>query len=265
MLGSVWTKTLRDYRRSLVWWSLGIVGFVALYAAIWPTIDDLPDVSAFLDAYPEALKAFFGGEIDLGSPEGYLQAEAFSFLLPLVFLVFGIGAGGGTVAGEEDSGTLELVLATPVPRHRIVLEKLLALTLALVLLGAVLFVALWAGAAAVAMEISAWNLASGAIALFLFALLFTSLALLVGAATGSRGLAIGVAATLAVLSYVVSSLALIVELLERLTVVSPFHYYAHSEPLRNGLDAGHALVLLAVAAAFAVLAPVAFGRRDARL
>ena len=121
MLGSVGAKTLRDYRRSLVWWGLGVVGFVALYAAIYPTVRDLPDIDDLLDSYPEALRAFIGasGDLDLSTPEGYLKTEAFSFLLPLLFLIFGIGAGAAAIAGEEEHGTMELLLAQPLSRRRL--------------------------------------------------------------------------------------------------------------------------------------------------
>jgi ABC-2 type transport system permease protein len=266
MLRSVWRKTLRDHRRALPWWALGIAALVALYAAIWPTIAGMPDLESFLDSYPEALRAFFGGtEFDLGTPAGYLQAEAFSFLLPLVFLVFGIGAGAAAIAGEEDRGTLELLLGAPVSRTRIVRDKLLAASLALAALGLTTWLALRVGALAAGMEIGARRLAAAVVLLVLFALVFTALALLLGAATGRRGLALGIPAALAVLSYVSTSLAQLVDALEPLDRLSPYHYYAASEPLKHGLDAGHALVLLGLVAACAALAGPAFERRDVRL
>jgi ABC-2 type transport system permease protein len=266
MLRSVWTKTLRDYRRSLVWWGLGVVGLVAMYAAIWPTISDMPDIDQFLEAYPEALQAFFGGGgADLSTPEGYLQMEGFSFLFPTVFLIFAIGAAAGAIAGEEDRGTLELVLAAPVRRRRIVLEKMAAIVVAVVGLGVLLWLALRLGALAAGMEISAGRLAAGTASLVLFTLVFAALALLVGAATGSRGLALGVAASLAVLSYVVTSLAVLVDALEVVNVLSPYHYYADAQPLRDGLDLVHALVLLGLGVLLTALAVPAFDRRDAKL
>ena len=267
MLGSVWGKTLRDYRRSLAWWAVGLVGFVALYAAIYPTVQDLPDVDELLDSYPEALRAFVGaGEgIDLSSPEGYLQTEAFSFLVPLLFLIFGIGAGAGAIAGEEERGSLEVLLAQPVSRRRVVLEKLTAIAAAVVALGLVLWIGLWLGALAVDMEISAGRLLAAVVSAVLLALAFTSLALLVGALSGRRALAIGIAAVVALAAYVLDSMATLVEELEAVQPLSPFYLYRAAEPLRHGLDPVHALALLALAVAFAVLAVPAFERRDLRL
>jgi ABC-2 type transport system permease protein len=267
MLRSVALKTLHDYRRSLVWWALGVAAFVALYAAIYPTVRDMPDIDELLDSYPEALRAFIGAstDLDFSSPEGYLQTEAFSFLLPLLFLIFGIGAGAAAIAGEEERGTMELLLAQPVSRRRVVLEKVAAITGAVALLAAVLWLALWLGALAAGMEISAGRLAAATVSLLLLALVFTMLTLLLGAATGNRVLAIGTSAALALLAYVVDSLAVLVDALETVQPLSPFYLYRSAEPLRDGLDPVHALVLLALAAACAALAAPAFDRRDARL
>lgn len=267
MLSSVLAKTLRDYRRSLGWWSLGIAGVVALYAAIYPTVRDAPGIDQLLESYPDALKAFIGGtdQLDLSSPAGYLQSEAFSFLLPLLFLIFGIGAGAAAIAGEEERGTMELLLAAPVRRSKIVLEKLVAVSGAVVLLGAVTWLALWLGAVVVGMDISAGRLAAATISLVLLALVYTALTLLVGAATGNRGLAIGIGATAALAAYVLDSLAVLVDALEPAQPLSPYYYFRAAAPLRNGLDPVDALVLLALALGFGALALLAFERRDARL
>jgi hypothetical protein len=53
-----------------------------------------------------------------------------------------------------------------------------------------------------------------------------------------------------------------VDVLDTLQPLSPFYHYAVSDPLRNGLDATHALILVGIAAAAAAVAVVAFERRD---
>ncbi|HEY0616738.1 MAG TPA: ABC transporter permease subunit [Kribbella sp.] len=71
---------------------------------------------------------------------GFLNAELFTLLLPAVFPVYGIGHGARAPAGEEDDGTLDLLLVTPITGGRIVLQKALALLTCLFVLGATLFV-----------------------------------------------------------------------------------------------------------------------------
>ena len=45
-------------------------------------------------------------------------------MVPLLLLVAAIGAGARAIAGEEERGTLDLLLSTPVSRRRLALEKL---------------------------------------------------------------------------------------------------------------------------------------------
>ena len=264
MLRSVALKTLRDLRRGFLWWSLGLAGMVAMMVAVYPTVRDNPALDRLVQQYPEALKAFvgFGGEFDYASGAGYLGSELFSFMVPLLLLLAAIGAGARAVAGEEEAGTLELLLSCPVSRRRLVLEKLGALAVEVAGLGAVLLLSLWIGARAVAMDVSVAHLAAATASAVLLALAYGALALLLGAATGRRGLTVAVVAAAAVAAYLVASLAPLVGALEPAKLASPFYHYSASDPLREGLAAGHSLLLLGIAVAAGLLAPFALERRD---
>ncbi len=119
--GSVVRKTLRDVRRSFIWWSAGLVGLVGMIVAAWPTVRDNPALKRLHETFPKELQAFvsFGGEFDYSTPAGYLGSELFSFMVPLLLLVAAIGAGAGALAGEEERGTLDLLLANPISRVRL--------------------------------------------------------------------------------------------------------------------------------------------------
>src|SRR5262245_38000363 len=264
MLSSVFTKTLRDVRRGLLWWSVGLVGLVAFLVAVFPTVRDNPELNRLVEQYPDALKGIlsFGGGIDYTTGAGYLGSELFAFMIPLLFLVAAIGAGSRALAGEEEQGTLDLLLANPVSRRRVLLEKLGALVFELLALGVVLWIALWIGGRATSMNVSAAHLGAGAASAVLLALAFGSIALLLGAASGRRALAAGLSAALAVAAYIVNSLASLVSGLEALQKLSPIFHYTASDPLRHGLDAAHVLVLVGIAAVASTLAVAAFDRRD---
>ncbi|HVS08452.1 MAG TPA: ABC transporter permease subunit [Planctomycetota bacterium] len=266
MLRNVFLKTLRETRRALLWWSLGLVGMTAMIVAIFPTVRDNPELNRLVEVYPEALKAFiaFGGELDYASGAGYLGIELFSFMVPLLLLIAAIGAGARAVAGEEENGTLDLLLANPISRRRLAVEKLAALASEIAVLGLVLWLSLLVGVAAVGMDVSAARLGAATASAALLALGFGAIALLVGAATGRRGVATGVAAAGAVAAYLVDSLAALVDFLEPVQRASPFYHYAASDPLRHGLSLGHAGVLVLLCGAAAVLAPLALERRDLR-
>jgi ABC-2 type transport system permease protein len=264
MLHSIALKSLRDVRRSFLWWSLGLAGFVALIMAVYPTVKANPSLNELAEDYPEALRAFigFGGQLDYASPAGYLGIELFSLMVPLLLLVAAIGTGAASIAGEEERGTLELLLANPVSRTRVVLEKSAALALEVAGLGVVLWLALWIGALSVGMDISAGKLAGATLGAVLLALAYGAIAVLLGAATGRRAVAIGLTAAAAVAAYLVNGLAPLVDALEVPQKLSPFYHYATGDPLREGVSVVHLAVLIGIAVVATALAPVLFSGRD---
>ena len=69
------------------------------------------------------MKEFFGGAaaFDYTRPGGFLNTQLFSLILPLLIAIFAIGYGASTLAGEQQSGTLDLArapAATVPHRHR---------------------------------------------------------------------------------------------------------------------------------------------------
>jgi ABC-2 type transport system permease protein len=128
MAAELFSRGVRDHRRALAGWCVGIVGYVALIASIFPSIDGSPQLDELIKSYPDVLKSLFGitGGGSITSGAGFLDAELFSFMLPLLILVLAISSGARTFAGEEDAGRLEIVLAYPITRRSAVLAKGLA-------------------------------------------------------------------------------------------------------------------------------------------
>jgi len=264
MFRSVLPKTLRDLRRGFLYWSLGITALVALHIGVYPSVRDNPALNELAESYPEAIKGFigFGGELDWVSAPGYLGAELYSFVVPLLLLIVAIGAGSGALAGEEERGTLELLLSLPVSRVRVALEKLAALVAEVVGLALVLLAALWIGVTAIDMNVSGAHLAAATLSAVLLAIGFGAIALAAGAATGKRSIAIAVSSAGAVAAYVVNSLAPLVSELEPVQRISPFYFYSASDPLRRGLDLVYVLALVGIVVAAGIAALVAAERRD---
>ena len=264
MLRNVFAKTVRDQERSLLWWAIGLAGLVALYAFVYPTVRDKPELNKLIEDYPDVIKALIGGgaSIDFTSPAGYLSTELFSFIVPLVLLIFAIGLGANAIAGEEDRKTIDLLLANPISRERLVAEKFGALVLLVAGLGLGLWLALVVFTSAVGMEIGSLRLAEAVASAVLLALHFGVFSLLVGCLTGRRALSLVLAAGAAILAYVVNALALLVDFLEPYRKFSPFYHYVGNEPLRHGLGPDHVAVLLGATAGMALLSVLAFRRRD---
>jgi ABC-2 type transport system permease protein len=264
MLHNVYLKSLRDMRRAIAWWSLGLIAMTALMISVYPTVRDSPELNKLVEQYPQALKAFlaFGGALDYTSGAGYLGSELFAFMVPLLLSIAAIGAGARATAGEEEAGTIELLLANPISRRRLVLEKTAALATEVLLLALVLWISLLIGVEIVGMDVSAANLGAATATAALLAFGFGALAVLAGAISGRRSVAIGIPAALAVTAYLVSSLGSLVGSLEFARRASPYYHYVASDPLRQGLDLGHAAFLVALGAAAALVAAFVFERRD---
>ncbi len=261
---SVLLKSLADTRRSFAWWALGLVGYVAMIVSVYPTIRDNHELERLMEQYPEALKALFafGGQLDFTSAAGYLGGELFSFMIPILLLVVSVGNGAASIAGEEERGTLDLLLSTPLSRRRIALGKLGAMCLEVIGLGVVLWLALWVGSRVIGMGISSAHLAAATVCAVLLAIAYGAIAFMLGAGTGRKGLAIGIAIAGAVAGYLVNSLAALVSVLEPFQKLSPFYHYAVGDPLRQGLDPWHALFLVAVGVVAAAIGVTLFQRRD---
>jgi ABC-2 type transport system permease protein len=237
-----------------------MAGLVVGISAMWPSFQDFADFAVFLDSYPDYMKRLFNID-ELTSGVGFLNAELFSIIVPALFIVYGIGRGARFVAGEEEAGTLEMLLVSPVPRARILIEKAAGLGAGVAALGAVLFLAVVASSALFGMEIGTAHAAAATATMVLIGVQHGWLALAVGAATGKRALAIGVAATAAVAAYVLYVAGALVTSMERWQLLSPFTQALEGGPLGGGIPAAAAWMLVTGVAVVAVAVPL-FARRD---
>ena len=254
----VTTGVLRGQRRSLLIWSVALSAVSAMYIAFWPAMDT-GDIQSLVDSLPEGLRTAMGYDA-IGTAAGYLTSTVYGLLGPALLLVFAIGSGARLLAGLEEDGTLELELVSPVSRRRVYLERLAALAVDVTVLVLALTAVTLLLVAALDMEVGATNVLAGSTGLLLLVLAHGAVAFAVGAATGRRPQALGAAAGLAVLGFVLDAIGPTVGW-GWMSTVSPFSWLLVPEPLAQGFDLGFVrLALLAVVAAGAGL--VAFDRRD---
>jgi len=268
VLKNVFLKTIYDKRRSILYWALGLLLLAITIEMFYPTVrDSQRAIQQFIfQALPENLTLAFAYDIqNFGTPIGFLNTEMFFFIVPMLVLIFTISSGSDAIAGEEEKGTLDLLLSFPLSRWRLVVEKAAAMVVLTVVLVFVLWVGLSIGAGIVKMDISLSRLGAMCLSTALLGIDFGMLALALGCATGSRGLAIGGTAGLALLSYFVNALSPVVDTVRHFQNFSLFYYYIGGEPLVNGLNAGHVVIMLAVAAVILGLAILGFRRRDIRV
>ena len=105
---------------------------------------------------------------------------------------------------------------------------------------------------ALAVQLAFFGFATGAVALAL------------GAGTGAESLAIGVAAAVAILGWLINSLAPLVSAIGWLKYLSPYYYYAGHDPLTHGVDILGLIVLGALTLLLTAVAMVGIEHRDLR-
>ncbi|MEV2225803.1 ABC transporter permease subunit [Nocardia vinacea] len=260
MLRTVFTKCLRDQRRGLLGWSIGIAALVLLESAIWPSFSNTSGMQDFLENYPEPLRKLFNLD-QFVTGTGFLNAELFSMLLPILFLVFAIGRGARGIAGEEAAGTLEVLLVNGVSPIRLALEQAAAVISSVGVLGIALFGSIVVGSAVFGLGISIGAAATGALSMVLLGIEFGLFATGVGAATGRRVLALGAATVLAVAAYVLYVASKLVTAVRPWGPWSPFHQAVEGGPLGAGLPLPY-LWLALVGIGCVLLALPIFDRRD---
>ncbi len=260
VLRNVFTKSLRDARRGLIGWGISIVVLVLLEAALWPSVRNMAELQQFLENYPEALRKLFNLD-QFATGTGFMNAELYSLLLPILFLVYAIGRGARAIAGEEETGTLDVLLVTRVSPVSLIVQQAAALAVAVAALGTVLFAAVMTWSPVFDLGIGVADAAGGSLALVLLGIEYGWLALAFGAAAGRRAAAVSVAAALAIAAYVLYAAGALVDAIEPWQPLSPFHQAIDGGPLGAGLPAGYAW--MAVGAVVFVLAALpVFNRRD---
>jgi ABC-2 type transport system permease protein len=264
----VLVRALRDSRRSAAWWALGMVALVAFTVAFYPSVRDNPTFDELIEDLPEAMRALVGVQdgIPLTSPPGYLHGRLYAVMVPVLLLTFGIGHGAKAIGGSEADGTLELLLANPVTRRRVVAERYATLVLLLAGIAGVLTLSLLVLGPLVGLldGVGITRLLSASAAAFCIALLHTTLAFAVGAATGRPGPAVALATAAASAGYLLQSLTAASDRLRSLEVLSPWHWYLDRNVLAEGVAPAAVAVPLVGAAVLFAVAAWRFDRRDLR-
>jgi len=245
--------------RSVLGWTLGLVVLGVTYIAVYPGAGDVMADLADLEIY-EALG------ISMTTFDGYIASVIVQYV-PVLLGIYAILVGTRTLAGEEDEGTLELVLAQPIRRWQIVAVKTFSIAVAM----ALIVVLAGLGCAAIFQAYRS-QIDTAVMPMQLFAavlsgwpicMAFAMISLFLSAFLPSRRLASMVAAVVFIASYFGETLTGMVSSLEAIEPFSLFYYFDSSPNVfTEGVRAGDVGILLGVAALFFLLAVLSFSRRN---
>ena len=253
------TMAVRLRARSTVLTALGMASVILMVGALFPAVGD----SIGKLEVPEGVAELLGGA-DYGTIAGWMRSEIGAVYGPLVIAAMAITAAAGSTAGEEESGILALVLAHPLERSRLIVEKAAAVALSVVVIAIGVWLGLVAGVAVAGGGISLSHQAALAVHLAFFGFASGALALALAAVSGRKAVAAGGAAAFAVVGFLINGFAPLVDGVSWLKFASPFYYYAGHDPLGNGIDLADLAVLGTATAALIVIATLGFRHRDLR-
>lgn len=254
-------RALGDSWRSLIGWSLGVTAAMFMYLPLFASIGGNEDMLALLDTLPEELVNAIGyDQITTGA--GYTQSTFYGLIGFALLVIAATSWSTAAIAGDEETGSLELTLAHSVSRTQLVLERTAGVVVRLAWLGllsAVLVIALNDSAG---LGIEPGHALAGGAAIVGIASLVAATGIAVGALTGRRVYATSAAAGVAVLSYTFNAIANQGADLDWLHAYSPYHWAYGNSPLAEGADWGGLGLLYGFAALLVGIAVVALNKRD---
>jgi ABC-2 type transport system permease protein len=256
-------------RRPLLGWTLGAAALAGLTAGVYPSIEGQAGFEEMVEDLPPAMRAVFGLDVagSILSPSGYLQGRLFASLLPVLLVALAVSMANRFLAASERDGTLELTVTGSLPRAHVAWQLWLAMVLAVTGIGLVtsLVLAPLLGPFGLTDGVTVSRLVGMHAAVVALAIVHGSIALGVGAATGSPGSSTLIAGGVAALGYVVSGLADVVGGLRWAATVLPWHWYRRGASVAEGVDATAVVPALVVAGVVAWIGIARFVRRDLRL
>jgi ABC-2 type transport system permease protein len=254
---------LRQMRRSLLGWGIGLGALVAVTVAFWPAFRGSSGISEAIDKLPSGVIDAFG-LAGFGTPAGFLRGNLYEFIVPLLLAIAAVAAANGCTAAEEDAGRLETYLSQPVSRRSVFIGRTVALTVWLVILTSSVLVVQLVSDAVVGLEIDAMRVGSTVVLCGLLALLFGALALAIAGwlPRPSVVLAVGVAA--AVGGYLIAALFPLSDVLKPASNLSPWKWALGGDPLVNAAEPWRSVALIVPVLVLVALAVVGFNRRDIR-
>lgn len=249
-------------RGVIIGWAIGLVLYAGFIILLFPQfIEPMQNIN-FADI---PLYEAFGDFSDLASFEGFFVTQLLGYL-PILLGVYGIMAGVGALAGEEDEGTLELILTLPLKRWQLVTAKASAIALVMLIILIIMGVSnglfLEMIRSQIETEATFASVMMATVAAWPLCVFFAMFGLLLGAYLPNRKVGNIVGIVTVIYTYFGNNLGGLMEILEKTQPFMPFYYYQGRDILDNGIAWGDAMILLAAAAICLLCAILSFQRRN---
>ena len=258
---SIYLKTLRDFRIAILGWGVGMGLATFEVQATVGSLVSTPAARATLVSLASSF-AWNADPVAVDTVGGYATWKVGIFFL--LVAIWPLMACSRLLRGEEERGSLDVLLSLPRGRLRVALEKLAAVWTALLLMGLLIALITFAGGKSFNADYSLGDALLFGLNLVLICGVFGSIALLLSQFTQERGTAAGVTGGLLLVFIVLDMVHRVIPGTEWLSRLSPVYYYNLSKSLvpSYGTNPGAMLVLLGLSVLLSGAALWLFVRRD---
>lgn len=262
----VFRRELKNYYKSFLIWVAVIAMFgMGKMSEFTTFVEGVHSKEEALAQFSSTIVTAMGmDKVDITNVLGYFSARVFSMIM-LLGCVYAIMLAAIMLAKEEDDKTIEFLLSKPIVRSTIVTSKLLCVTFYLALFNIIMFLATvgtFQGLDAdgtYKVGTLAMLYVGSFIANMTFALLGVFISTFISSAKTIYPLSIGIVLG----EYMLTMLTNSSEKAEAIKYINIFSYVDSAEVVnKNGLDAGHVVVLLVITAVFTVLTYVRYNTKD---
>ena len=257
-----WTLIVRglwEQRRAVLVWGISLGMLSLFYVVLYPSFRD--SLNSYLKNMPPIYLKFLGIEpgkaFDIGS---WMSIEMFGLVLPISLPFFAMAIGARTVAGAEERQELDIVLGSPIPRWLHVVARSVVMAVGTLAILVLLALFTWVATLIVGVDLPIARIAAAAFGVWPFCLAFGSLALMLSTLVRRGAVALGAAAGLLVVMYVINGVAATVERVHELRRLSLFSYLGSA--IQFGIHWVDFAGILVLAVVLVVLAAALFQRRD---
>ncbi len=266
VIGAVFMETLRRQFRPTLYWGIGFAAMAFMVLAIIPDAEFFKLYQQVASALGGFFEGFLGADAAYAAtPEGYVSAEFFSWIIFLL-VIYAVIAGIRITITDEEDGNLDLVLSLPLPRWQLIVEQFLAYIVLIGVICILAFLGLLSGQLAVdALSVSLFRLFEAALNFMPFAIVVLAMTLFLSTVMRRRSMVTRFASILVVGAYILEFFGRMAgeqSIVHQVSKFSFYHYYDPVAVMQFGWQWGNAGLLLLSSVVLVLLAIWFFNRRD---
>ena len=119
MSAALFASTLKHSLRTIANYAFGMVLYLWLFIAIYPSFAGSKALNSILQSMPAGVLRVLGYSLGVTHLSGFLAGEFFSLLYVIIFAIYAIFTGTKVMAHLIDNGSMAYLLATPVSRRKV--------------------------------------------------------------------------------------------------------------------------------------------------